>query len=49
MKRPNLQIMGVKEREEIQMKGTDNLFHRLIAENFQLRPIGKGEQELEKR
>jgi hypothetical protein len=33
MKRPNLQIMGVEE-EEIQTKGIDNLFSRLIAENF---------------
>jgi hypothetical protein len=34
MKRPNLQIMGVEEREEIQTKGIDNLFNRIIAENF---------------
>jgi hypothetical protein len=33
MKRPNLQIMGV-EGEEIQTKGIDNLFKRIIAENF---------------
>jgi hypothetical protein len=26
--------MGVEEGEEIQTKGTDNLFNRLIAENF---------------
>jgi hypothetical protein len=34
MKRPNLQIMDVEEGEEIQTKGIDNLFNRLIAENF---------------
>jgi hypothetical protein len=33
MKRSNLQIMGV-EGEEIQTKYTDNLFNRIIAENF---------------
>jgi hypothetical protein len=26
--------MGVEEGEEIQTKGTDNLFHRIIAENL---------------
>jgi hypothetical protein len=26
--------MGVEEAEEIQTKGTDNLFNRIIAENF---------------
>jgi hypothetical protein len=34
MKRPNLQIMGVEEGEEIQTKGTDNILNRIIAENF---------------
>jgi hypothetical protein len=34
MKRPNLQIMGVEEWDEIQTKDTDNLFNRIIAENF---------------
>jgi uncharacterized coiled-coil protein SlyX len=34
MKRPNIQIMGVEERKEIQTKGIDNLFNRIIAENF---------------
>jgi hypothetical protein len=33
MKRQNLQIMGV-EREELQTKGIDNLFNRIIVENF---------------
>jgi hypothetical protein len=26
--------MGVEEGEEIQTKGTDNLFNRIIAEHF---------------
>jgi hypothetical protein len=34
MKRPNLQIMNIEEGEEIQTKGIDNLFNRIIAENF---------------
>jgi uncharacterized coiled-coil protein SlyX len=34
IKRPNLQIMGIEEGEEIQTKGIDNLFNRIIAENF---------------
>jgi uncharacterized coiled-coil protein SlyX len=34
MKRPNLQSMGIEEGEEIQTKGIDNLFNRIIAENF---------------
>jgi hypothetical protein len=33
MKKPNLQIMGT-EGQEIQTKGTDNLFNKIIAENF---------------
>jgi hypothetical protein len=33
MKRPNLRIMGIKE-EDIQTKGIDKLFNRIIAENF---------------
>jgi hypothetical protein len=33
MKRPNVQIVGVEAGEEIQTKGTDNLFNR-IAENL---------------
>jgi hypothetical protein len=34
MKRPNLQIMGIEEGEEIQTKGIDNLLNKLIAESF---------------
>jgi hypothetical protein len=45
MKRPNLQIMGVEEGEETQTKSTDNLFNRIIAENF---PNLKRERERER-
>jgi hypothetical protein len=34
MKRPKLWIMGVEEREEIQTKGTDNPFDRIIRKKF---------------
>jgi hypothetical protein len=34
MKKPNLQITCVEEGEVKQTKGTDNLFNRIIAENF---------------
>ena len=33
MKRPNLRITGSKE-EEYQFKGTDNIFNKIIEENF---------------
>jgi hypothetical protein len=31
MKRPNLCTMGIEERKDIQTKGIDSLFNRLIA------------------
>jgi hypothetical protein len=34
IKRPNLQIMGIEEREEVQTKGIHNIFNKIIAENF---------------
>jgi hypothetical protein len=34
MKSPNLRLLGVEEEEKIQTKGIDNLFNRIIAENF---------------
>jgi hypothetical protein len=34
MKRANLCMMGVEEREKIQTKDTDNLYNWIIAENF---------------
>ena len=33
MKRPNLRIIGVEE-EELQLKGTENIFNKIIEENF---------------
>ncbi|KAL6073026.1 hypothetical protein STEG23_000444 [Scotinomys teguina] len=34
MKRPNLQIIGLEEGEEYQPKGTENIFNKIIEENF---------------
>ena len=34
MKRPNLRIIGVEEGEEIQLKGPENIFNKIIEENF---------------
>jgi hypothetical protein len=34
IKRSNLQIMGLKEGEELQVKGIGNIFNKIIAENF---------------
>jgi hypothetical protein len=34
IKRPNLQIMGIKEGEEVQAKSICNIFNKIIAENF---------------
>ena len=34
MKRPNLRIIGVEEGEELQLKGTENIFNKIIEENF---------------
>ena len=33
MKRPNLRIIGIKE-EEVQLKGTENIFNKIIEESF---------------
>ena len=33
MKRPNLRIIGVEE-EELQLKGPENIFNKIIEENF---------------
>jgi hypothetical protein len=35
--RPNLQIKGVEEGEEIQTKGIYNIFNRIITENLRKR------------
>jgi superfamily II RNA helicase len=34
IKRPNLRIMGIEEGEELQAKGTLNIFNKMITENF---------------
>jgi chromosome segregation ATPase len=34
IKRPNLRIMAIKEREEVQTKGIHNIFNEIITENF---------------
>jgi phosphoribosyl-dephospho-CoA transferase len=34
MRRPNLQIIGVDEREDFQLKGPANIFNKIIEENF---------------
>jgi hypothetical protein len=34
IKRPNLRIMGIKEREEVQIKGIHNRFNKIIMDNF---------------
>jgi hypothetical protein len=33
-KRPSLRIMGIEEGEEVQAKGTHNIFNKIITENF---------------
>jgi hypothetical protein len=32
--RPNLRIMGIEEREEVQEKGMHNIFNKIITGNF---------------
>ena len=34
MRRPNLRIIGIKEREDSQLKGPVNTFNKIIEENF---------------
>jgi chromosome segregation ATPase len=34
IKRPNLKIMGIEEKAEVQAKGIHNLFNKIITENF---------------
>ena len=40
MKRPTLRIIGIEEGEEYQLKGTENIFTKIIEESF---PILKKE------
>jgi hypothetical protein len=34
MRRPSLQIIGVDENEDFQLKGPANIFNKIIEENF---------------
>ena len=34
MKRPNLRIIGVEEGEDLQFKALENIFTKIIEENF---------------
>jgi hypothetical protein len=34
MKRPNLRIIGIEENEYSQLKGPENVFNKIIEENF---------------
>jgi hypothetical protein len=34
IKTPNLRLMGIEEGEEVQVKGTHNIFNKIITENF---------------
>ena len=34
MKRPNLRIIGIEENKDSQLKGPENVFNKIIEENF---------------
>ena len=34
MKRPNLRIIGIQEENKIQVKGPENIFNKILEENF---------------
>jgi hypothetical protein len=34
MRRPNLRIVGIDEKEDFQLKGPVNIFNKIIEENF---------------
>jgi hypothetical protein len=34
MKRPNLRIIWIEEKEDSQLKGNGNVFNKIIEENF---------------
>ena len=34
MRRPNLRIIGIEESEDSQLKGPENIFNKIIEENF---------------
>ena len=35
MRRPNLRIIGIEDKEDFQLKGPENIFNKIIEENFQ--------------
>jgi hypothetical protein len=35
MRRPNLRIIGLDEKEDTQFKGTENIFNKIIEETSQ--------------
>jgi hypothetical protein len=43
MKRPNLRIIGIKEGEDFHLQGTENIFNKIMEENF---PSPKKEREM---
>jgi hypothetical protein len=44
MRRPNVQIIGVHENEDFQLKGLANIFNKIIEENFP-KPKGRDAHE----
>ena len=34
MRRPNLMIIGIDEKEDFQLKGPVNIFNKIVKENF---------------
>jgi hypothetical protein len=34
MRRPNLRIIGIEDSEDSQLKGPENIFNKIIEENF---------------
>ena len=34
MKRPNLRIIGIEKGKEYQLRGTVNIFNKIVEENF---------------
>jgi hypothetical protein len=34
MRRPNLRLIGIEEKEDFQLKGPVNIFNKIIEENF---------------
>jgi hypothetical protein len=45
MKRPNTRIVEIEEREEPQLKFPENIFNKIIKENFNLKEISLKVQE----